>query len=204
MKRFAHWTPTYVRHRLAEFASRRLRPDTPWLTRDAVRFLDLWLQPEDRVFEWGSGRSTTWFASRVRRVVAVEHDIAWHEGLSRIIGEKQITNVELHQASIAEGYAKDYLRPWHERKEAFDLVLIDGRLRDSCFQAVLDDPDPAAVIVLDNAERYLQSNSKSPEKFSGEQQPPWSAIERAMASRRRIWTSNGVSDTAIFVPVAAG
>ena len=49
----------------------------PWLTFGAIRFLDGWLKPGMRVFEYGCGGSTIFLAARVKEVVSVEHDEGW-------------------------------------------------------------------------------------------------------------------------------
>src|SRR5882724_5296346 len=49
----------------------------PWLSFAATRFLERQLKPAGRVFEWGSGNSTIFFAERVAEVVSVEYDSAW-------------------------------------------------------------------------------------------------------------------------------
>ncbi len=36
-----------------------------------------WVRPEDVGLEWGSGRSTVWFAKRVAEITSVEHDPKW-------------------------------------------------------------------------------------------------------------------------------
>lgn len=77
MRAFRHWTPRYARDRLADMAYQRTHPDAPWLTAHAVSILSTWLKPTDVGFEWGSGRSTVWFAQRVHRLCSVEHDASW-------------------------------------------------------------------------------------------------------------------------------
>jgi hypothetical protein len=68
MRPFAHWTPRYVKNRLALMAYERFNPEQPWLTRNMIEILENWLKPTDVGLEFGSGRSTTWFARRVRHL----------------------------------------------------------------------------------------------------------------------------------------
>src|SRR5271170_976341 len=49
----------------------------PWLTYPATRFLESIVKPNWRVFEFGCGSSSLWWASRVREVLSVEHDDEW-------------------------------------------------------------------------------------------------------------------------------
>src|SRR5690348_4410793 len=55
----------------------------PWITYPAIRFLAGRVEPHFRVFEFGSGLSTLWWAQRVAHVVSVEHDPAWHRSVSK-------------------------------------------------------------------------------------------------------------------------
>lgn len=50
---------------------------SPWVTFDCQAWLERWLAPTMRVFEWGSGGSTLFVACRVRQLVTIEHDAQW-------------------------------------------------------------------------------------------------------------------------------
>lgn len=50
---------------------------SPWVTFDCQAWLERWLAPTMRVFEWGSGGSTLFLACRVRELVTIEHDERW-------------------------------------------------------------------------------------------------------------------------------
>jgi SAM-dependent methyltransferase len=51
----------------------------PWITYPALRMLERVVQPHFKVFEYGAGNSSLWWAARVAEVVAVEHDPIWAE-----------------------------------------------------------------------------------------------------------------------------
>ena len=57
----------------------------PWITYPAFRQLKRIVKPEFRVFEFGCGASSMWWARNVAEVVSVEHDAAW---AARVINEK--------------------------------------------------------------------------------------------------------------------
>src|SRR5262245_66641616 len=71
----------------------------PWLAYPAIEFLARRVQPEWRVFEYGCGNSTLWWASRVREVIACEHDRAWAERLRPQLP----ANVTLRQVDLEYG-----------------------------------------------------------------------------------------------------
>jgi hypothetical protein len=57
----------------------------PWITYPAFRQLKRIVRPEFRVFEFGCGASSVWWANQVSEVVSVEHDAVW---AARVISEK--------------------------------------------------------------------------------------------------------------------
>jgi hypothetical protein len=71
----------------------------PWIPFEAENWLQLYLKPQMKVFEYGSGGSTIFFAERVAEVFTVEHDKKWHSLVSRALAQRGITNCsyQLHQ-----------------------------------------------------------------------------------------------------------
>ena len=63
MRDFSHWTPTYIIHRLQDVLYRKQHPEAPWLTPKAISFLNQFYIKICQGLEYGSGRSTTWFAA---------------------------------------------------------------------------------------------------------------------------------------------
>jgi len=51
----------------------------PWITYPAMATLERLTQPGLRVFEFGCGHSSLWWAGKVSEVVGVDHDLAWLE-----------------------------------------------------------------------------------------------------------------------------
>lgn len=71
MRKWAHRTPHYIYHRTRQMLYERGHLDDPWLTPAAIRLLESLLRPADRGAEFGSGRSTIWFAERVAALTAL-------------------------------------------------------------------------------------------------------------------------------------
>jgi len=82
MKKYKHWTPRYIAARMNEMLYQKRYPDHPWLTQMAVKILESWLKPNDVGAEFGSGRSTVWFAKRVPSLISVENDPNWYNRVS--------------------------------------------------------------------------------------------------------------------------
>src|SRR6201986_192616 len=90
----SHQTPRYVYHRARQIRYERPPPDAPWLPPAAIRLLGRLLRPADRGAEFGSGRSTTWFASRGAALTSVEHDTRWHATVAARLKDRGLDNVE--------------------------------------------------------------------------------------------------------------
>src|SRR5687767_7844376 len=89
------WTASSVRRLSVDGC---LRP-IPWWTYPAFELLQLRLPVRRlRVFEWGSGNSTAWWAARGADVVACEHDPKWC---------KPINGARVVHRSLAEGYVEE-------------------------------------------------------------------------------------------------
>jgi predicted O-methyltransferase YrrM len=197
-----HLTPRYVMRRCVNIASNMVHPDWPWLTPQAVRFLEGRLAPTHSAFEWGAGRSTLWTAHRVQSIFSVEHDPAWYAKVQSEARRKHLDNVHLkfcpdgQTAPRGIAYSAAILEAAHE----FDFVLVDGLYRDQCALAALTRLKPQGVLVLDNANWYLPSTSRAPNSRSpadGPASPQWARFNREVSDWERLWTSNGVTDTAI-------
>jgi len=68
----------------------------PWMTYPAVAFLEPRLRSSFRVFEYGSGNSTFWWAARVGYVESCEHDSDWVSRLQ----ERLPDNVRLRHVPL--------------------------------------------------------------------------------------------------------
>jgi predicted O-methyltransferase YrrM len=136
------WFRSFRERRAVDAEGRPL----PWITYGAIRFLAPRVRPEWRVFEFGCGDGTLWWAARVREVIACEHDAAWRERIAAVApANATILHVPLE-------YGGDYARAARGRGP-FDLVVVDGRDRvNSAIQSV-DALAPGGVILWDNTDR---------------------------------------------------
>lgn len=178
---------THFRRMIACFSEWKaaLRPgrnsvadERAWITFAALDYLDKWLRPTQRVFEYGGGGSTLFFCKRVGFVATVEHDGQWFDILTEKIKEKNYSNWEGvfipgqpvmdgspprpadpdafrsggqgFENQSFEAYAKAITR---YAPASFDLILVDGRARPSCIQQALPYLQPGGLLVIDNAER---------------------------------------------------
>jgi hypothetical protein len=119
----------------------------PWITYPAIDFLLRHVRPELEVFEYGCGASTLWWASRVRRVVAVEHEESW----AQRIASQAPPHVTVTHVPLASG--DEYARNVLAHGGPFDVVVIDGRRRVDCVSHAMAGLRPEGVILFDNTDR---------------------------------------------------
>jgi hypothetical protein len=207
--------PHYVVNRLREAYYEWRFPDLPWMTRQANDILCDWLKPTDVGFEWGSGRSTVWLGTRVRRLISIEHDKDWAQ---RIRGELQGRGIE-HKVqyylepdvNIVSSPDSRYVARIHDVPDSsLDFCIVDGWSRADCALACLPKLKPGGLLVLDNAQLYIPRKHKTRAvrargEADGFPEPArtWQEFDALVADWRRIWTSNGLSDTALFVKPAS-
>lgn len=206
-RRLRHWTPRYVFNRLRWEIFQRRHPDVPWLSPEAVRLLDQALRRSDAAFEWGSGRSTLWFARHVGRLTSVEDHPGWHERVTAQLKSAGAGNVSYHLlSSKADDPAQaPYVRIVDEvEDESLGFALVDGSLREHCANAVLPKIEAGGLLVIDNSNWYLDHATQAPYSRTGlgDGNAEWTRLSRRLADWRRINTSNGLSDTTLWIKPA--
>lgn len=208
MRSLKHLTPRYIWDRSLVWIYEHKSPNAPWLTERSIEILDNWLRPEDVGLEWGSGRSTRWFARRVAHLTSIEHNPAWHETVRHALPG----NVDLRLISGIDhtaGGSDEYVGFARRLKDSsLDFALVDGasHLRDRCTQAILPKLKPGSLLIVDNVERYLPWPSRCPSsvwKTGRPSSPLWGEIETTLKGWRFIWTSNGKWDTGLFIKPSA-
>lgn len=151
----------------------------PWMTFSAIDFLKKISHSGMNIFEYGSGGSTFFWASRVKHITSVEHDRSWFEKIKMELAEQKITNVdyilsgpysipdfekkqfqvitdyissdESYNGKSFEAYVKtiDNFQDDH-----FDVIIVDGRARPSCVLHSLKKLKRGGYLVVDNSERW--------------------------------------------------
>ncbi|MDX2480285.1 MAG: hypothetical protein QNK24_08100 [Desulfuromusa sp.] len=207
-RKFKHWTPQYIKNRLALMWFEKNNPDFPWLTKEAIVFLDDWLKPTDQGVEWGSGRSTLWIAKRVGHLLSIEHNDNWYDQTRMALAMHNIVNVDYRQVSLptrdntneTDEFAK---QTYGLEDKILDFALVDGAdgTRAACVREAMRLLRPCGLLILDNANRYISHSTISPGSVGKgfKRNIAWSKTEAELKSWRTIWTSNGVWDTAFFV-----
>jgi predicted O-methyltransferase YrrM len=138
--------------------------ELPWFSYGAIDFLESFLRPEMRVFEFGSGGSTIFFARRCARVESVEDDPAWAARVRERMVQLGLTNVAITECFFdfnnPAGFADSkYLG--RIREGFYDVIVVDGAdndysIRPQCFEVAQDRVNPGGIIVVDDSWRYCQ------------------------------------------------
>jgi Methyltransferase domain len=122
----------------------------PWYSYPAIEWLETRIRSSDRVFEYGAGHSTLWYAGRVREVVAVEHDTGWAD---RIAAQAAANVILLRRTAMTSGPTSPYVSTLLEQDGAFDVITIDGAERVSCARTAPARLQDSGVVVFDNSDR---------------------------------------------------
>jgi predicted O-methyltransferase YrrM len=207
MRNMAHRTPRYIYHRARQMLYERGHGDDPWLTPAAIRLLESLLRPADRGAEFGSGRSTIWFAERVAALTSVEHDEQWYETVSAKLKERRLANVDYILARpdqpVELGGKSTYARTALGFPDAgLDFALVDGHYRDYSAKFILPKIKSGGILIIDNVNWYLPSESRAPNSRTralGPKGKIWAEVAEELTQWRSIWTSSGVWDTAMFI-----
>jgi precorrin-6B methylase 2 len=135
--------------------------EVPWMNYSVVSFLKGRLKKDYRLFEYGSGYSTLFFARLVRSVTSVEHDDGWVQKIRECIPG----NVELiHKVNDVDG---EYCRAILVTGQKYDVVIVDGRDRVNCIRQSLNALSAGGVIVLDDTHRENYRESFEHAKTKG-------------------------------------
>jgi hypothetical protein len=212
MRRIKHLTPRFIKNRILLSLYELRNPAAPWLTPAANAIMESLLKPTDCMLEFGSGRSSVWFAERVSHITSVEHNVGWAEKVRRRLAERSLNNAELVLVPVEDERSPKAFEPYVMVSDRFapdslDIVLVDGALRSQCVQAVMPKIRPGGVLIIDNANWYLPSKTRSPSSRCLEAGPAdttWAGILADLRAWRSIWTSSGVTDTALYFKPAYG
>ncbi|MCA9993754.1 MAG: class I SAM-dependent methyltransferase [Anaerolineales bacterium] len=206
MRSYQHWTPPYVYYRLRDYFYRRANPGLPWLTPAANTYLAAKLRHTDVGAEFGSGRSTVWLARRVAYLTSVEHNQEWYAQVSGWLEAEALTNVDyLYRPTqhINQDIDSDYVLVCHTFSlDSLDFALVDGAHRGRCANTIIPYLRPGGLLIVDNADWFLPSSNHSPSSIKIGQDPindEWRRFATTVHDWQCIWTSNGISDTALYL-----
>jgi hypothetical protein len=144
--------------------------DKPWWTIKSIYEVENFLlsKSDAFVFEWGAGASTAWLAKRAKKVVSVEHDESWAKKVDQVTAHFTNTEILYKSPSVQRGTSshyvsskpgnthfnfENYVKVINDFDQKFDLIIIDGRAREACFDLALNKVKNDGIILFDNTNR---------------------------------------------------
>lgn len=125
----------------------------PWWSSDFIRMIEYWNMKNMKIFEWGSGYSTLWFASRCQHITSIEYDSQWFEWCKRMSIELSLdSKITLRLIDYLDGTDR-YYSAIDMSEDIYDIIIIDGRNRCNCAKSALRHVKNGTVIILDDSQR---------------------------------------------------
>ncbi len=143
-----HWTSSLKRRAISPAGDA-----LPWYTYAAIDFLRLRTFADQNVLEFGGGQSTLWWAQRARSVLTIEENAEWYGELKgRIPANVDLRHVPLEREPRNAAPLKAVMDSSPAGK--FDVIVIDGHLREEATVLAFDYLAPGGAIICDNSEGY--------------------------------------------------
>jgi hypothetical protein len=149
----------------------------PWFSFGAVAYLRKFVRPEHRVFEFGSGGSSFFFARRAASVLCVENDAVWQQRIAALAAKRGLANLRCELHPIDPGHPELYpglsyfvaLQPL-----PYDIIVVDGwcdyenaaygRLRYVAVDRALDCVRrPGGIVIVDDYWMFPEIAARAPE-----------------------------------------
>ena len=121
----------------------------PWYTYPAIEYLSNLDLSQKRVFEYGSGNSSLWWATRCQEILAIESDREWYNKVNAIKPSIGGAFRGYRLCEDMEAYVKH-----HDIVNA-NIVIIDGTFRTNCaafFLSKMLEPNNFEILIYDNAD----------------------------------------------------
>jgi FkbM family methyltransferase len=117
----------------------------PWMTYSAIFYLQQLDLTNCRIFEWGSGNSSLFFANHASQVVSIESNPDWFD---YVVQQKQKNQEVLLKSQ------EEYCNCINDYQDQFDVIVIDGDIfrRLECAKYAIDNLAFGGLVVLDNSD----------------------------------------------------
>ncbi len=122
----------------------------PWYTYPAIEYLSQFDYSDKKIFEYGCGYSSEFWAQRAKKVVSIEDNPKYFERWSQEFCYENLTILWRDEGEI---YEKAIL----ETDEKFDVIVIDGKRRFECAKAAVSKLNAGGLIILDDSDRINTS-----------------------------------------------
>ena len=183
--------PGRVPSGIAYWVWEKLNPDKPWLCRGTIKFCEREFAGSMTGVEFGSGRSTAWFARRVGHLTSVEHDSGWHARVTETLQGEGLTNIDYrlvrldHPEDEPERSEYDSLPAYVAvlndfEDESLDLVVVDGHYRTTCILESLQKLKSGGLLLVDDINLW-------PSPASLPVPDGWPVVDRSSNGIKQTW-----------------
>jgi hypothetical protein len=125
----------------------------PWYTPAFFERLKTWDLSNKRVFEFGGGKSTIWWAYYANEVFTAESNIEYHGKILEELNEHSLRAAVAYRPTIPNEVElkSAFVQAIYEIAGEFDIVIIDSAMyRDECVAAALTKIKDGGIIICDN------------------------------------------------------
>lgn len=123
----------------------------PWYTFPAIEYLSQFDYKDKKVFEFGCGYSSAFWAERAQSVTSIEDKTEW---LAKWRQEFTYSNLDIRWRDEGEGYENAIF----EDSTQYDVIVIDGKRREKCAAAAVKALADGGLIILDDSDRINTSD----------------------------------------------
>jgi len=123
----------------------------PWFTYSAIDLISDRLNQNLKVFEFGSGNSSLFFAERISQITSIEHNLEWYENISK--------HHPANSKIVLAGFETpdEYINLLQVGNQNYDMIIVDGIYRNECLMESVKHLSEIGVIILDDSERDVYS-----------------------------------------------
>ena len=122
----------------------------PWYTYPAIEYLSQFDYGGKRIFEFGCGYSSLFWADRAEQVISIEDNPNW---FAKWQEEFKRDNLDIRWRDEGDIYEKAVF----EDGCLYDVIVVDGKRRAECAAAAIQKLAPGGLIILDDSDRINTS-----------------------------------------------
>lgn len=122
----------------------------PWYTYPAIEYLSQFDYRSKKVFEYGTGYSSMYWAARAQKVISIEDNPEWFAKFSE---EFKADNWQMRLREDNETYENAIFAD----SEKYDVIVIDGRRRAECAACAVKALSAGGMVILDDSDRVNTS-----------------------------------------------
>ena len=122
----------------------------PWYTYPAIEYLSQFDYSDKKIFEFGCGNSSLFWAERALKVTSVEDNLQWFEKWKKEFCHPHLFVIWRDEGEIYENAIL-------ETDEKQDVIIIDGKRRFQCAETAIKRLNKGGMIILDDSDRINTS-----------------------------------------------